>query len=211
MSSDRGEGGATAVQLPMTPDVARGLRLGQRVRLHGEMTVTVGWVTHQRMFAVARGDGVLPVPLNNSFLHMGTCCYEAGGRILPHYVNPTTSTRFDAYLPTLVRRFSLTAIGGKGGVGPDVVAALKDVGGVYFSMPGGAAPALTSGVVERVRTGWDDLIEQFRLSTFRVDGFGPLIVGVDAHGNSIYEQLAIRANERLPAILQELERRRQQS
>ncbi|MEM5493393.1 fumarate hydratase C-terminal domain-containing protein [Hoeflea sp. AS16] len=197
------------LSLPLSPDTARSLKVGERVILDGEATVTVGYPTHQRMVAAINAGDPLPIDLTGgSFFHMGTCCYEKDGRFFPHYVNPTTSTRFDALLPTIVRGLGITAIAGKGGVGKDVVAALKDVGGVYFAMPGGAAPMLSAGVVERLETGWDDLIEQFRLSRFSFSGFGPLIVGVDAHGNSLYQNLSDQAEDRLPAILARLKERR---
>jgi len=198
----------TRLTLPLSPEVARGLKVGQRVLLDGEVTVTVGFSTHQRMAAAVRDGIPLPVPIKASFFHMGTCCYEKDGRFLPHYANPTTSTRFDGLLPGIVRGLGLTAIGGKGGVGPAVVEALQEVGGVYFAMPGGAAPMLSAGVVERLETGWDDLIEQFRLSRFVLNGFGPLTVGVDAHGNSLYQNLSDQAQDRLPAILEQLNERR---
>ncbi len=197
------------LRLPLVPETARSLKVGERVLLDGEATVTVGYLTHQRMVAAINAGEPLPIDLTGgSFFHMGTCCYEKDGRFLPHYVNPTTSTRFDALLPTIVRGLGITAIAGKGGVGRDVVAALQQVGGVYFAMPGGTAPLLSAGVVERLETGWDDLIEQFRLSRFSFSGFGPLIVGVDAHGNSLYQHLSDRAEDRLPKILARLNQRR---
>ena len=198
-----------SLTLPLTPETARSLKVGERVLLDGEATVTVGFSTHQRMVAAIEAGEKLPIDLTGgSFFHMGTCCYEKDGRFLPHYVNPTTSTRFDALLPTIVRGLGLTAIAGKGGVGKEVVAALQEIGGVYFAMPGGAAPMLSAGVVERLETGWDDLIEQFRLSRFLFKSFGPLVVGVDAHGNSLYQNLSDQARDRLPAILARLNERR---
>lgn len=206
MSSDAGP---LRLRLPLAPDTARSLRVGQQVLLDGYVTVTAGFHTHKRMVAALEAGESLPIDLSGgSFFHMGSCCFEKDGRHYPHYVNPTTSTRFDAFLPTIVRRLGLTAIGGKGGVGDDVVAALAETGGVYFAMPGGASPLLSAGAVERLETAWDDLIEQFRLSRFALDGFGPLVVGVDAHGNSLYRTLATRARDRLPAILARLDDRR---
>lgn len=72
-------------------------------------------------------------------------------------------------------------------------------------MPGGASPLLTTGAVERLATGWDDLIEQFRLSRYKLQAFGPVTVAIDAHGNSMYQELQQAAADRLPDILKELE------
>lgn len=71
-------------------------------------------------------------------------------------------------------------------------------------MPGGASPLLSGGVAEVLDTAWDDFIMQFRLTRVRLDGFGPLTVAIDAHGRSLYDDLARAARERLPDILARL-------
>lgn len=93
-------------------------------------------------------------------------------------------------------------------MGSACVEAMRAVGCVYFAIPGGASPLLSEGVVERMETGWDDLIEQFRLSRFRLRDFGPVVVAIDAHGHSLYQTLQDRAAERLPSILRDLEQTR---
>ena len=194
------------VTLPLSPDEARALKLGELVLLDGEVTVTAGFVTHERVIAALEKGEELPIDLRGkAVFHMGSNCREEGGRWLPNYVNPTTSTRFDAFMPTMIRQLGLTSVGGKGGMGAECVRAMQEVGCVYFAMPGGASPLLSEGAVERLETGWDDLIEQFRLSRFRLDSFGPVTVGIDAHGNSMYENLQKAATDRLPDILKELE------
>jgi fumarate hydratase subunit beta len=45
---------------------------------------------------------------------------------------------------------------------------------------------------------------QFRLTRFRIENFGPLTVAIDAHGNSVYDQLTRSALDRLPAIMAQL-------
>lgn len=194
------------VKLPISAEEARSLCLGDMVLLDGEVTVSAGFVTHERIIAALNGGEELPVNLRGkAYFHMGGSCREEKGRWLPNYVNPTTSTRFDAFMPTIIRQLGLTSVGGKGGMGAQCVKAMQEVGCVYFSMPGGASPLLTAGAVERLETGWDDLIEQFRLSRYRLKSFGPVTVAIDAHGNSTYENLQRKAAEKLPEILQELE------
>lgn len=191
--------------LPFLRDEARSLTLGETVVLDGKVAMTAGFPTHQRI-AKALADGKeLPFPMaDGAFFHMGSSCRQEGERWGTNYVNPTTSTRFDDYMPGIIRGLGLTATGGKGGMGRACVEALRDTGCVYFSMPGGASPLLSLGAVERLETGWDDLIEQFRLSRFRLADFGPVTVAIDAHGNSLYETLQESAAARMPQILAEL-------
>lgn len=196
--------------LPLTHEEARRLKVGDRVMLDGEITATAGLPTHQRIIEALDGARPLPFDVNEgAFFHLGSSCREEDGRWLVNYVNPTTSTRFDAFMPRIIRELGLTSAGGKGGMSADCVEAMRDVGCVYFSMPGGASPLLSDGVVERLETGWDDLIEQFRLSRFRLKEFGPVTVAIDAHGRSMYQTLRDRAASRLPEILKDLEAARQ--
>lgn len=195
---------------PLTRADARALALGDTVFLDGEIVATAGYPTHQRIVAAIRDSAPLPVDLSGAtFFHMGHMSREDGGRLTPLYVNPTTSTRFDAFMPAIIRRFGLTATAGKGGLGPASVEAMRETGCVYFSMIGGAAPVLTEGVREVLATGFDDLIMQFRLTRFRVEGFGPLTVAIDAHGNSTYERLSASARERVADIMAGLGPRRE--
>lgn len=196
--------------LPLSVEEARSLKLGDTVLLDGEVTVTAGFVTHERMIAALEKGEDLPLELHDQgMFHLGTNCREENGKWIPNYVNPTTSTRFDAFTPTIIRQLRLTSTGGKGGMGPECAKAMQEVGCVYFSMPGGASALLTEGAVERLETGWDDLIEQFRLSRYRLKNFGPVTVAIDAHGNSMYQTLQDQAVSRLPEILKGLEEARQ--
>lgn len=211
MSSQPWEG-FKRLTLPLLPETARSLTLGDTVILDGEVTITAGFPTHQRMAdALDRGEPLPFAMQGGAFFHMGSSCRLEGNRWVTNYVNPTTSTRFDETMPGIIRRLGLTATGGKGGMGQACVAALREVGGVYFSMPGGASPLLSTGAVERLATGWDDLIEQFRLSRFRLDGFGPVTLAIDAHGNSMYDTLRDQATARMPDILEKLAAAREAS
>lgn len=193
------------ITAPLDPAVIQSLRLGDVVFLSGEFIGTAGFPTHKRL--VDGIDAGVPPPIDMrraAFFHLGSMSREEEGRIKPLYVNPTTSTRFNAFIPKIVRHFGITALAGKGGLDDECVAAMQEVGCVYFSMIGGAAPLLTEGVKEVIETGWDDLIMQFRLTRFRIENFGPLTVAIDAHGNSVYDQLTRSARDRLPAILAQL-------
>lgn len=207
--SNLGEAGLLRLTLPLTHEAARQLKVGDRALLNGDVIATAGFPTHKRILEALDGTRELPMPLQGSAIfHLGSSCREEDGRWLPNYVNPTTSTRFDGFMPDMIRGLGLTSVAGKGGMGPRCVAAMQEIGCVYFAMPGGASPLLSEGVVERLETGWDDLIEQFRLSRFRLKDFGPVAVAIDAHGRSLYQTLQDRAAERLPGILRELERAR---
>lgn len=191
--------------LPLSRSDARNLALGDVVRLDGEAIVTIGMPTHQRIMAHIEAGKPLPFDLGGAaFFHLSICSRETAGGAEPLYANPTTSTRFNPFLPTVIRKFGLCATAGKGGLDMECARAMQEVGCVYFSMIGGASPLLSDGVAEIVETAWDDLIMQFRLTRIRLSGFGPLTVGIDAHGRSLYDDLLRTAEAKRPDILARL-------
>lgn len=197
------------LRLPLGRDQVRALTIGDFVVLDGDAVVTIGLPTHQRI--VEHIDRGTPLPFDlggGSFFHLSVCTREESGTVRPLYVNPTTSARFNAFLPKMIRHYGLSVVAGKGGLDSACVEAMKDVGCVYLSMMGGASPVLTSGVAAVLGVAWEDLVMRFRLTRVALSGFGPLVVAIDAHGNSLYDALTRSARARMPDILARLHERR---
>jgi len=191
--------------LPMTEEVARSLHAGDMVMLDGEIVLTAGLPTHHRMLQAIREGTPLPRDLTGaSLLHLGSYNRETEGGFEVLYINPTTSTRFNAIMPELIRSLKLCAVGGKGGLDAACVVAMQEVGCVYFAFVGGGSPLLSDAIESVVSVEWNDLVSHYRLVTLRVRGLGPVTVGIDAHGRSLYDDLAAQANARLPAIMADL-------
>ena len=89
---------------------------------------------------------------------------------------------------------------GKGGLGPDSLAAFAELGGAYLAVIGGAAALETTWIEAIDDVDLDDLNPE-SLWKFRVRGFGPLLVGMDAHGGSLYAQVAGEAQRRRAGAL----------
>lgn len=200
------EGGFRTIRMPMSREDARSLRAGDMILVDGEIIITAGLPTIQRLVACAEEGRDPPFPLQGgSLLHLGSYSRDtADGGLEILYMNPTTSTRFNRLMPGLIRHFGLTAVGGKGGLDAGCVAAMKEAGCVYLSFLGGGAP-LHSGAIEAVKeVAYGDLVAHYRLVRLAVRGLGPLTVGIDAHGNSLFETLQDQAQARMPAILEQL-------
>lgn len=197
----------------MTREDARSLRAGDMVLLEGEIVITAGLPTHQRILACIEEGREPPIVLaGGSLLHLGSYSQDtADGGLEVLYMNPTTSTRFNALMPRLIRHFGLTSVGGKGGLDAACAAAMKEVGCVYFSFLGGGAP-LHSAAIRAVRqVAWNDLVAHYRLVRLAVEGLGPVTVGIDAHGESLFDSLSARAESRMPEIMAQLARERAES
>jgi L(+)-tartrate dehydratase beta subunit len=96
----------------------------------------------------------------------------------------------------LLRDHGARAIIGKGGLPADALEPLRWHGGVYLAIVGGAAALETQQIDAIERVEWEDLMPEC-LWLFRVKDFGPLIVGMDSHGSSLYEHVHLEAQRRL--------------
>jgi len=194
------------LNFPLSESDARKLRAGDLVYMDGEIIVTAGIPTHERMLSCLDGKEPLPMELRGaSVFHLGSFSREVDGRFEVLYINPTTSTRFNGLMPRLIEGFGWHACGGKGGLDAASVAAMRAAGCVYLSFLGGGCTLLSQAVKEVVQVGWSDMLTHYRLVRLKVEGLGPVTVGIDAHGRSLYAEEQASAQERLPAILAQLD------
>ena len=190
------------ITLPITREEAESLELGDMVVLDGRIVVTAGIPTHQRIVSCIREGREPPIELQHAaFFHLGSFSRTGENGFDVLYMNPTTSTRFNDVMPEIIRHFGLRCVGGKGGLDAGCAKALGEVGGVYLSFLGGGAPLISAAIRRIVSVAWDDLIAHYRLVELEVEGLGPLTVGIDARGNSIYDRLTQGAADRRSDIL----------
>lgn len=198
------------LNFPLSEADARSLRAGDQVIIDGEIVVTAGLPTHQRLIGCLDGKEPLPMDLlGASVFHLGSYSREVDGRFEVLYINPTTSTRFNPYMPRLVGSLQWHAVGGKGGLDAACAQALARTGSVYLSFLGGGCTLLSQAVKEVLEVGWSDMLTHYRLVRLRVQGLGPVTVGIDAHGRSLYDEEQASAQERRGAILAQLQAARQ--
>jgi len=194
------------ITLPVTEATVRSLNAGDFVELDGEIVLTAGLPTHQRIIEYLNAGKPLPIDITGGTLfHLGSYSRDTSGTFEVLYINPTTSTRFNGLMPRIIRNFGLRMVGGKGGLDRACADVMKDVGCVYLSFLGGGSPLLSDAVKEVKAVAWDDFVSHYRLVKLRVEALGPLVVGIDAKGTSTFESLSERAKERLPDILHGLD------
>jgi fumarate hydratase subunit beta len=194
-----------SLTLPLDEATVRSLQIGDMVELSGELVLIGGMPTHERLLEFLASGEALPIDLRNAaVLHFGGYNIEDDGEVRLLYLNPTTSSRFNPYMPTLIRGLGPRVVGGKGGLDAASTAAMKEAGCVYLSFPGGGCTLFTNAIREVVSVAWKDLIVHYRLVKLRVEGLGPGTVAIDAHGNSLYDGLQAAAESRLPEIMRGL-------
>ncbi|WP_102107969.1 fumarate hydratase C-terminal domain-containing protein [Oceaniglobus roseus] len=196
--------------LPLTEDAVRALNVGDIVYLTGEIFATAGMPTHDRLLGCLDGVEDLPFDLKGGALfHLGSLNEEGeDGALRIVYMNPTTSTRFNAHMPRLIPGLGLRATGGKGGLSAESAKAMAEAGCVYLAFLGGGAEIITAGIRRVTGIGWPEMISHYRIARIEVDRLGPLTVGIDAHGNSIYDRTTAAALDKRQAILEEMRKAR---
>lgn len=192
------------LKAPLSKDTVRSLRLGQEVRVDGEVFIGRDEM-HIRALEHRREGKLLPVVLEDGILfHCGPIVRRdsRGWNIIA--AGPTTSARMNALEPDFIREFGIRAIIGKGGMSRPTVEAMRQQGCVYLALPGGAAVLAAQGI-KRVRgVEWLDLGMPEALWIVEAKDLGPLIVAIDAHGNSIYEEVDLKVQENMAAVRRRL-------
>jgi L(+)-tartrate dehydratase beta subunit len=117
----------------------------------------------------------------------------------PLCIGTTTSARMVRFTEPLGARYGVRAICGKGGFPDEAIEPMRQHGMVYFAIVGGAAALETTQIEEIEEVYWEDLMPEC-LWKFRVKDFGPLTVGIDAHGGSLYHDVQAAAQEKLKEL-----------
>jgi len=118
----------------------------------------------------------------------------------PLCIGTTTSMRMERFTRPLMERERVRLIIGKGGMGQATLDAFRDIGGAYLAIVGGAAALETTWIEAIEEVDLDDLHPE-SLWKFRIKGFGPLLVTMDSHGNSLHAQVNAEAAARRAAVL----------
>ena len=171
------------ITLPLTEEIAKDLKAGDRVLLTG-IIYTSRDAGHKRMCeTLARGEELPIDPMNATIYYVGPTPAKPGTVI--GSAGPTTSGRMDAYAPTMM---SVGARGmiGKGARLPEVVEAMKKYTGVYFGAIGGAGALLAKCIKSAKLIAYEDLGAEALRKLYVEDM--PLVVIIDSEGRNLYEE-----------------------
>ena len=176
---------ARELNTPLSEPTVRDLRVGDVICLTGRI-FGIRDATQRRIF----DEGVSPPVALASYpcLHTAPNARKVGDRWEKICIGTTTSTRMETYSPPLIRDHGVPAIIGKGGLLESSLEAMGECGAVYLAIVGGAAALQTTQIEEIEAVYWEDLFPEC-LWQFRVRELGPLIVAMDSHGGSLYEQV----------------------
>ena len=186
------------VTFPITdPAEIEKLRAGDEVTVQGHI-IGIRDRTQIRIFDQGQEP---PMDLTGALLlHTAPNVRKVGeGRYEKICIGTTTSARMVRFTEPLGEQYGVRAICGKGGLPDEAIEPMKRLGMVYFAIVGGAAALETTQIEEIEEVYWEELMPEC-LWKFRVKDFGPLIVGIDAHGNSVFHDVQERAKSKLEEL-----------
>jgi fumarate hydratase, class I len=184
---------------PLDDAKVRALRVGDVVLISGPLVTGRDALHHYLLHHDPPSDlrGAILYHCGPVMLKEGTSPHERW-RVMA--AGPTTSIREEPYEAEIIQRYGIRGVMGKGGMGPRTLAALKEHGAVYLHAIGGAAqfyarclPTVT-GVDLLEELGIPEAMWHFEAREF------PAIVTMDAHGNSLHEDLAATTAEELQRV-----------
>ncbi len=144
-----------------------------------------------------------PVDLKGSVIyHCGPVVKKVNNEWKVFAAGPTTSIRMEIFEDEFIEKFHPAIIVGKGGMGERTLKALKEYGAVYASYTGGCG-ALAAERMKSVKNVYylEELGIPEAVWIFRVEEFGPLVVSMDSHGKSLYDNVDEKAKKNLNEIL----------
>lgn len=192
------------LDLPSSTEVVRSLRCGDLITLSGVIH-TGRDEMHIRALEYLDDGKPLPVDLQGgAVFHCGPIMVKDQDEWKLVAAGPTTSARMNSLEPRFIEAFKPAIIIGKGGMSLPTVKAMNENGCVYLALTGGAAVLAARGIKNVIGVEWLDLGMPEALWILEADHFGPLTVAIDAHGNSIYEDVRSSVKNNLPGIVKSL-------
>ncbi len=179
---------------PLTEAAVRALKVGDVVLLNGEV-YTGRDAVHAHLMKNAP-----PVDLRGTVLfHCGPVMLKQGDGWVTKAAGPTTSAREEPYEHHVIRACGVRGIIGKGGMGAQTLAAMKEAGAVYLHAIGGAAQVYARAIrqvlgVHLLEFGVPEAMWHLQVKDFLA------IVTMDSHGRSLHAELEEQTGEALALL-----------
>jgi len=185
---------------PISKEDVRKLKVGDIVYLNG--IICTG---RDEAHLITIEEKKAPINLENGVIyHAGPIMKQENGIWKCVAIGPTTSARMNNIEEEFIKITNISAIVGKGGMAEKLLNIFKSSGVVYLAAPGGCAALLADSVKEVKNVYHLELGMPEAFWELRVENFGPLIVGMDAQGNSLYSEVDKKVQENLTSLKQKL-------
>ena len=200
------------INIPISDETIRGLKVGDPVALNGIMLTgrdaVHKWMidTFIRKTRESLGDdlkvyeAIKPLLNNSVIYHCGPVVSGLETRQFKFVAaGPTTSIREEPYQAEVMKHFNVKGVIGKGGMGPKTLQGCQDTPGVYFHAIGGAASYIAQSVTRVLDVFKLDFGVPEAMWVIEVKDF-PVVVTMDAKGQSLHAVIQEQSSQ----VLQEL-------
>ena len=180
------------LDLPVSGEQIRKLKIGDVLYVTGKIFTARDEAHHMMLEKDKKTLSFDPGEM--ALFHCGPLMKQTKNKWEVVSAGPTTSSRMEIFEDKFIEKFGVNIIIGKGGMGERTQKALQKHGAVYTAYTGGAG-ALAADRVEQVPgVYWlDKLGMPEAVWIFKVKEFGPLVVAMDSHGESIYQKIASKS------------------
>ncbi len=178
------------LDVPFTEEETRALEVGDVVYISG-IIMTMRDMGHARALEMLDRGEELPFDLAHSAIwHAAPIVkQDETGKWHITSAGSTTSSRFTPLGSELLERLHMRCTLGKGTMGKRAVDTMQKIGSVYLNTTGGCAAMYAQQIEEVTEAHWLDLGLPEAIWVMRVKNMGPLIVGIDSHGNSLFQNM----------------------
>ncbi|MFW9928367.1 MAG: FumA C-terminus/TtdB family hydratase beta subunit [Candidatus Thorarchaeota archaeon] len=193
--------------LPITDQDIEKLHIGDVLYINGTMFMARDEAHHRALEHAKEGKSFPLNAVGLGLFHCGPVVQQSPeGLWKVMAAGPTTSSRMNLFEPEFIEKFGIKLIVGKGGMDDRTLAALKKFKAVYTAFTGGAGVLAAMGInnSEMKEVHWLDLGTPEALWVFEAKKFGPLIVAMDSHGESLYSQVRQQAKNNILEIEKKL-------
>lgn len=188
---------------PLREEDIRELKIGDVIYITGDI-FTSRDMGHLKLRELAAKGEPLPKDFTGAAIfHAGPVCLKnEDGSWRLNVIGPTTSIRMEPHAD-FVGQLGIKAVIGKGGMDQNTLDTCEKYGYVYLQAAPGCAAKLAQGIKGIVDVNWFEMGMPEALWHLEAAEFGPLVVGMDTHQNSIYKNLKIAALKKLDEIYPE--------
>jgi fumarate hydratase subunit beta/L(+)-tartrate dehydratase beta subunit len=186
---------------PLTEEAMRKLRVNDVVTLSGTV-FTARDMAHLKLRDLQEKGERLPENFGGSVVfHAGPVARKTDKTYSILAIGPTTSIRMEPH-SDFMGRLGVKAIVGKGGLGDGSLKAFQQYGMVYLLAAPGCGVLHAEAVKAVQRVHWlEEMGMPEAIWVLEVSNWGPLIVGMDSRGNSIFHKIREEGLKKLEALV----------
>lgn len=174
------------LDLPVKKEDIKKLKVEDILYITGEV-FTARDHAHKMMLKLEKNS--LPFnPSGMALFHCGPLVKKEHNNWTVVSAGPTTSGRMELFENEFLEKYGVSIIIGKGGMGKRTQEALSKYVCVYTAYTGGAGALAADKIKKVLKVFWlEELGMPEAVWIVDVKEFGPLVVAMDSHGNTLYK------------------------